>query len=96
MEVLDLRTVWPMDKESILKTVEKTSRAVVLYESHKAFGIGAEVSAVIAEEGFPLLDAPIIRIAPPNVPHKFTNNGPGRSKLVCIHASPTMVTEWFE
>ena len=72
VEVLDLRTVWPMDKESILKTVEKTSRAVVLYESHKAFGIGAEVSAVIAEEGFPLLDAPIVRIAPPNVPVPFS------------------------
>ena len=72
VEVLDLRTVWPMDTEAILKTVEKTSRAVVLYESHKAFGIGAEVSAVIAEEGFPLLDAPIVRIAPPNVPVPFS------------------------
>jgi len=37
-----------------------------------------------------------IVIAPPHVPHKFTSNGPGRSKLVCIHASPTMVTEWLE
>ena len=37
-----------------------------------------------------------IVIAPPGVPHKFTNDGPGRSKLVCIHASPTMVTEWLE
>jgi mannose-6-phosphate isomerase-like protein (cupin superfamily) len=37
-----------------------------------------------------------IVIAPPDVPHKFTNDGPGRSNLVCIHASPTMVTEWLE
>jgi quercetin dioxygenase-like cupin family protein len=37
-----------------------------------------------------------IVIAPPEVPHKFTNDGPERSKLVCIHASPTMVTEWLE
>lgn len=37
-----------------------------------------------------------IVIAPPNVPHKFTNNGPGRCKLVCIHANPTMLTEWLE
>ncbi len=37
-----------------------------------------------------------IVIAPPGVPHKFTNDGPGRSKLVCIHANPTMVTEWLE
>ena len=35
-------------------------------------------------------------IAPPEAPHKFTNDGPGRSKLICIHASPTMVTEWLE
>jgi quercetin dioxygenase-like cupin family protein len=37
-----------------------------------------------------------IVIAPPGVPHKFTNDGPGRSTLVCIHANPTMTTEWLE
>jgi mannose-6-phosphate isomerase-like protein (cupin superfamily) len=37
-----------------------------------------------------------ILIVPPDVPHKFTNNGPGRSNLVCIHASPTLQTEWLE
>jgi mannose-6-phosphate isomerase-like protein (cupin superfamily) len=37
-----------------------------------------------------------IVVVPPDTPHKFTNNGPGRSKLVCIHANPTMVTEWLE
>ena len=37
-----------------------------------------------------------IVIAPPGVPHKFTNDGPGRSNLVCIHANPTVVTEWLE
>jgi quercetin dioxygenase-like cupin family protein len=37
-----------------------------------------------------------IVIAPPGVPHKFTNDGPGHAKLVCIHANPTMVTEWLE
>jgi 2-oxoisovalerate dehydrogenase E1 component beta subunit len=72
VEVLDLRTVWPLDTEAILATVEKTSRAVVLYESHRAFGIGAEVSAVIAEDGFELLDAPVVRLAPPNVPVPFS------------------------
>jgi pyruvate/2-oxoglutarate/acetoin dehydrogenase E1 component len=72
IEVVDLRTVQPLDKETILKSVEKTSRALVLYESHRALGIGAEVSAVIAEEGFDLLDAPVIRLAPPNVPVPFS------------------------
>ena len=71
-EVIDLRTVWPLDKEAVLQSVEKTSRALVVYESHRAFGIGAEVSAVIAEEGFEMLDAPIMRVAPPNVPVPFS------------------------
>ena len=61
-----------VDTEGILRTVERTSRAVVLYEAHRAFGTGAEVSAVIAEEGFDLLDAPIVRLAPPNVPVPFS------------------------
>jgi 2-oxoisovalerate dehydrogenase E1 component beta subunit len=71
-EVIDLRTVWPLDKEAVLQSVEKTSRALVVYESHRAFGIGSEVSAVIAEEGFEMLDAPIMRVAPPNVPVPFS------------------------
>jgi mannose-6-phosphate isomerase-like protein (cupin superfamily) len=37
-----------------------------------------------------------IVIVPPGAPHKFTNNGPGRSRLICIHSSPTMITEWLE
>jgi 2-oxoisovalerate dehydrogenase E1 component beta subunit len=71
-EVVDLRTVQPLDKETILKSVDKTSRVLVLYETHRAFGTGAEVSAVIAEEGFDLLDAPVKRLAPPNVPVPFS------------------------
>jgi pyruvate/2-oxoglutarate/acetoin dehydrogenase E1 component len=71
-EVIDIRTVWPLDKEAVLQSVEKTSRALVVYESHRAFGIGSEVSAVIAEEGFEMLDAPIMRVAPPNVPVPFS------------------------
>ncbi|HEX9313496.1 MAG TPA: transketolase C-terminal domain-containing protein, partial [Actinomycetota bacterium] len=71
-EVVDLRTVQPLDKEVILKSVEKTSRVLVLYESHRALGIGAEVSATIAEDGFDLLDAPVKRLAPPNVPVPFS------------------------
>jgi 2-oxoisovalerate dehydrogenase E1 component beta subunit len=71
-EVVDLRTVQPLDKQAILESVEKTSRALVAYESHKSFGIGAEVAAAIAEEGFDLLDAPVMRLAPPNVPVPFS------------------------
>ncbi len=71
-EVLDLRTIVPLDTQTILSSVEKTSRALVLYESHRFLGIGAEVGSVIAEEGFQHLDAPVMRLAPPNVPVPFS------------------------
>jgi 2-oxoisovalerate dehydrogenase E1 component beta subunit len=72
IEVVDLRTVQPLDKGAILKSVERTNRALVLYESHRSLGVGAEVAAVIAEEGFEMLDAPVVRLAPPNIPVPFS------------------------
>lgn len=72
VEVLDLRTIVPLDVEGILASVARTNRAVVLYESHRFLGTGAEVAAVIAEEAFESLDAPIVRVAPPNVPVPFS------------------------
>jgi pyruvate/2-oxoglutarate/acetoin dehydrogenase E1 component len=71
-EVVDLRTIVPLDTQTVLSSVEKTSRALVLYESHRFLGTGAEVAAVIAEEGFQHLDAPVMRLAPPNVPVPFS------------------------
>ncbi|HEX7464663.1 MAG TPA: transketolase C-terminal domain-containing protein, partial [Actinomycetota bacterium] len=71
-EVVDLRTITPLDKETILRSVEKTNRALVVYESHRFLGTGAEVGAMIAEEGFEHLDAPVTRLAPPNVPVPFS------------------------
>jgi quercetin dioxygenase-like cupin family protein len=49
----------------------------------------------LGEDLIPVSAGDIV-IAPPGVPHKFTNDGPGRSKLVCIHANPTFVTDWLE
>ena len=72
VEVVDLRTVHPLDSATVLTSVEKTSRALVLYESHRFLGVGAEVAAMIAEEGFQHLDAPVMRLAPPNVPVPFS------------------------
>ena len=72
VEVVDLRTITPLDTETILESVTKTSRALVLYESLKFLGVGAEVSAVIAEEAFESLDAPVMRLAPPNTPVPFS------------------------
>ncbi len=59
----------------------------VVIEGHLAFRAGGEQLEAGPGE---------IVIVPPGTPHKFTNNGPGRSSLVCIHANPTMVTEWLE
>jgi 2-oxoisovalerate dehydrogenase E1 component beta subunit len=72
VEVVDLRTVYPIDEETVLRSIEKTSHALVLYESYRFLGIGAEVAAVIAERAFQHLDAPVMRLAPPNVPVPFS------------------------
>jgi pyruvate/2-oxoglutarate/acetoin dehydrogenase E1 component len=71
-EIVDLRTVYPFDEETVLRSIEKTSRALILYESYRFLGIGAEVAAMIAEKAFEHLDAPIVRLAPPNVPVPFS------------------------
>ena len=59
IEVVDLRTLAPLDKEAILNTVKKTNRALVLHEASLTGGIGGEISAIIAEEAFEWLDAPV-------------------------------------
>lgn len=72
VEVLDLRTVFPIDKEAVLNSVAKTSKAIMLYEDTRTLGIGAEVSAIIAEEGFEHLDGPILRVSAPDAPVPFS------------------------
>jgi pyruvate/2-oxoglutarate/acetoin dehydrogenase E1 component len=67
-EVLDLRSLAPLDREAILTSVAKTSRALLLYEARRTGGIGGELAAIIAEEAFEYLDAPIMRIASEDAP----------------------------
>jgi acetoin:2,6-dichlorophenolindophenol oxidoreductase subunit beta len=68
-EVIDLRTLRPLDKNTIIESVKKTSRLVCVYEAVKTLGIGAEVSAMIAEsEAFDYLDAPIVRLGGAEAP----------------------------
>lgn len=68
VEVVDLRTLAPLDKETILSSVAKTNRALIVYEDNRFLGYGAEVAAIIAEEGFGDLDAPVMRLGGPDVP----------------------------
>jgi 2-oxoisovalerate dehydrogenase E1 component beta subunit len=62
VEVLDLRTLLPLDKEAIARTVAKTGKVLILHEDNKTMGIGAEIGAFIAEECLDSLDAPVVRI----------------------------------
>jgi 2-oxoisovalerate dehydrogenase E1 component len=70
-EVIDLRTITPWDKAAVLASVRKTRRCLIVHEDTLTAGFGAEVSAVIAEEAFLSLDAPIQRLAIPDVPTPY-------------------------
>ncbi|WP_042350867.1 alpha-ketoacid dehydrogenase subunit beta [Bacillus massiliigorillae] len=67
-EVVDLRTLYPLDKETILQSIKKTGRAVVIHEAHKTAGLGAEIISLINDEALIYLKAPIKRIAGFDVP----------------------------
>jgi 2-oxoisovalerate dehydrogenase E1 component beta subunit len=67
-EVIDLRSLAPLDREAILMSVAKTSRALLLYEARRTGGIGGELAAIIAEEAFEYLDAPVVRVASQDAP----------------------------
>lgn len=71
-EVIDLRTLVPLDEETILESVKKTGRVVIVQEAPKTCGFGAEVSAIIAEEGILFLEAPITRVTGLDIPFPYT------------------------
>src|SRR3989441_6265271 len=73
VEVIDLRTLMPFDTQMILRSVEKTSRALIVHEDVKTLGIGAELSAMIMEERFDHLDAPVLRVTYPDTLCPFSN-----------------------
>lgn len=72
IEVLDLRTLLPMDRPRILETVKKTGRALIVHEATKTGGPGGEIAALIGEHAFEHLDAPIVRVAPPDTPVPYS------------------------
>ena len=71
VELIDLRTISPIDKETILNSVAKTSRLAIAHEAVKQGGVGAEISAIVAEEAIDCLDAPIVRVGAPFTPVPF-------------------------
>lgn len=72
VEVLDLRTLVPLDRESILNTCKKTSKAILLHEDTLTGGLGGEMAGIIAEHAFDYLDGPLLRIAAPDTPVPFS------------------------
>jgi 2-oxoisovalerate dehydrogenase E1 component beta subunit len=68
VEVVDVRSLRPLDKDTILSSVRKTGKALVVYEDNRFGGYGAEICATIAEEAFDYLDGPVMRVAGPDVP----------------------------
>src|SRR5262249_22096127 len=72
-EVIDLRSLMPFDKDAIFRSLEKTSRALIVHEDVKTLGLGAELSAVIMEERFDALDAPVMRVTYPDTHVPFWN-----------------------
>ncbi|MFJ9894710.1 pyruvate dehydrogenase complex E1 component subunit beta [Streptomyces sp. NPDC091280] len=71
VEVIDLRTIAPLDRDTVLASLAKTNRLVIAHEAVRDFGVGAELSAMAVDEGFWHLDAPVTRVAPPSVPAPY-------------------------
>ncbi|HVT77110.1 MAG TPA: transketolase C-terminal domain-containing protein, partial [Acidimicrobiales bacterium] len=71
VDVIDLRTLVPWDTESVLDSVRRTGRCLVVHEAPRTSGFGAEVAATIAEEAFDALDAPVMRVAGLDTPIPF-------------------------
>lgn len=72
VEVVDLRSLVPLDRETVLESVKKTSRALIVHEANITAGFGAEIAALIAQEAFGFLDAPVMRVASLDVPVPFS------------------------
>ena len=72
VEVLDLRTLIPWDREAVLRSARRVSKVLVLHEDTRTGGFGAEIAATIAEEAFEELDAPVKRLAAPDTPVPFS------------------------
>ena len=72
VEVLDLRSLVPLDEEAILRSVRKTSKVVIIDEANQTCAAGAQVAALIAERAWEDLDGPVVRVATPDVPIPFS------------------------
>ena len=87
VEVVDPRTLNPFDKRTLIESVKKTGRLVIIEPDHKTAGVGAEVAAIVAEEAYEYLNAPVIRLAAEDIPPPFSPKAynaflPNEEKLI--------------
>lgn len=91
VEVIDLRTIRPWDKEAVLESVAKTGRCLIVHEDTITCGFGAEISATITSEAFSFLDAPVLRLAPPDVPIPYN-----KTLMAAIVPTPERIKSTLE
>jgi 2-oxoisovalerate dehydrogenase E1 component beta subunit len=72
IEVLDLRSLYPYDREAVLASARKTSKVLLVQEATRSCGVAAEIAAFIAQEAFEDLDGPVVRVTAPDVPIPFS------------------------
>jgi len=88
-ELIDLRTLWPWDREAVLESVKKTGRLLVVQEAVLVAGFGAEIAATVAEELHGALKAPVRRLGAPRIPVSYA---PPLEKAVCVDAEKIVNT----
>ena len=88
-ELIDLRTLWPWDRDAVLASVEKTGRLLVVQEAVSVAGFGAEIAATVAEELYRALKAPVRRLGAPRIPVSYA---PPLEKAVCVDAEKIVNT----
>jgi pyruvate dehydrogenase E1 component beta subunit len=93
-EVIDLRTLVPLDTQTILRSVERTGRLATVEENPRLCGWGAEIASLVAHEAFWSLDAPIIRITTPHIPLPAANNLEDATIPSVDRIVDTIVSEW--
>jgi len=72
VEIVDLRTLFPLDENTVLESVSKTNKAILLHEATRTGGIGAEIAAVLSERCFEYLDGPLVRVTAPDTPVPYS------------------------
>lgn len=87
-EVIDLRTIWPVDIETIVRSVQKTGRCVILHEATRTSGFGAELTALVQEHCFYMLEAPIVRVTGWDTPYPHAHEWdyfPGPERVIAAY-----------